>query len=195
MVGAGQFYSPLLVDVGEKNYDYVEMIIPNNLVSEFEILSGSNSEHRIETGGILGGIEEDGLFKITHLLVPEQKGSHDHWEVNDVRQISNFFAYNNLIMLGLIHTHPGFSSFLSSVDLHALWDYARNNKSLISIVLPPEEKTAPAFCLTNVGLEKLRKCKDKDFHRHKNDQSYYQVASHTRFVDSHIIVHDFRLNK
>ena len=41
----------------------MEMIIPNNLVSEFEILSGSNSEHRIETGGILGGIEEDGLFK------------------------------------------------------------------------------------------------------------------------------------
>ena len=41
----------------------MEMTIPNNLVSEFEILSGSNSEQRIETGGILGGIEEDGLFK------------------------------------------------------------------------------------------------------------------------------------
>ena len=67
------------------------MIIPNNLVSEFEILSGSNSEQRIETGGILGGIEEDGLFKITHLLVQEQNGSHDRWEVNDVRQVSNFF--------------------------------------------------------------------------------------------------------
>ena len=59
----GHFCSPLLVDVGEKNNDYVEMTIPNNLVSEFEILSGSNSEQRIETGGILGGIEEDGLFK------------------------------------------------------------------------------------------------------------------------------------
>ena len=31
--------------------------------------AGSNSEHRIETGEILGGIEEDGLFKISHLLV------------------------------------------------------------------------------------------------------------------------------
>ena len=72
------------------------MIIPNNLVSEFEILSGNNLEHRIETGGIL--IEEDGLFKITHLLVQEQNGSHDRREVNDVRQISNFFSYNNLIM-------------------------------------------------------------------------------------------------
>ena len=170
-------------------------MIPNNLVSEFEMLSRSNSEHRIETGGILGGIKEKGLFKITHLLIPEQNGSHDRWEVNNVRQISNFFSYNDLILLGLIHTHPAMSSFLSSVDLHALWDYARNNKSLISIVLAPEKKTAPAFCLTNVGLDKLKKCKDKDFHRHQNDQSYYKVASHTRFVDSNIIVHDFRFNK
>ena len=154
------------------------------------MLSRSNSEHRFETGGILGGIKEKGLFKTTH-----QNGSHDRWEVNDVRQISNFFSYNDLILLGLIHTHPAMSSFLSSVDLHALWDYARNNKSLISIVLAPEKKTAPAFCLTNVGLEKLKKCKDKDFHRHQNDQSYYKVASHTRFVDSNIIVHDFRFNK
>ena len=78
-------------------------MIPNNLVSEFEMLSRSNSEHQIETGGILGGIKEKGLFKITHLLLPEQKqnGSHVRGEVNDVRQIS----YNDLILLGLIHTH------------------------------------------------------------------------------------------
>ena len=73
----GNFCSPLLVNVGEKNNDYVEMMIPNNLVSEFEMLSRSNSEHRVETGGILGGIREKGVFKITHLLVPEQNGSHD----------------------------------------------------------------------------------------------------------------------
>ena len=83
----GNFCTPLLVDVGNKNNDYVEMTIPNNLVSEFEILSRSNSEHRIETGGILGGIQEDDVFKITHLLVPEQNGSHDRWEVNDVLQL------------------------------------------------------------------------------------------------------------
>ena len=91
-------------------------------------------------------------------------------------------------MLGLIHTHQAMSSFLSSVDLHALWDYARNNKSLIPIVLAPEKQT-------DVGLEKLKKCKKKDFHRHQNDQSYYKEASHIRLVNSDIIVHDFRLNK
>ena len=70
------------MDVCNKNNDYVEMTIPNNLVSKFEILSRSNSENRIKTGGILGGIQEDDVFKITHLLVPEQNGSYDCWEVN-----------------------------------------------------------------------------------------------------------------
>ena len=64
-------------------------------------------------------------------------------------------------MLGLIHTHPRMTSFLSSVDLHALWDNARFNKSLVSIVLAPEKETAPAFCLTDHGLAELEKCKEK----------------------------------
>ena len=75
-------HADVILNVGEKNNDYVEMKIPNNLVSEFEMLSRSNSEHWIETGGILGGIKEKGLFKITHLLISEQNGSHDRWEVN-----------------------------------------------------------------------------------------------------------------
>ena len=100
---------------------------------------------------ILDGIRENGVFKITHILVPEQNGSHDRWEVKDVRQISNFFSYNDLILLGLIHTHPAMSSFLSSVDLHALWDYARNNKSLISIVLAPEKKNSPSLLSYKCG--------------------------------------------
>ena len=131
------------------------MTIPNNLVSKFEILSRSNSENRIKTGGILGGIQEDDVFKITHLLVPEQNGSHDCWEVNSLRQISNFFDYNNHVMLGLIHTHPAMSSFLSSVDLHALWNYARNNKSLISIYsLHQKNKQPQPFVLLMLALKR-----------------------------------------
>ena len=196
--GTSNFYSPLNVDVGENLHskdDFIEMRIPDNLVTEFELFSRDNTEHRIETGGILGGVHEGDHFRVTHLIIPEQTGRSDKWEVQDVRQITNYFTYNELIMLGLIHTHPGFSSFLSSVDLHALWDYARENKNLISIVLAPEEDTAPAFCLTNVGLEKLRKCKDKGFHRHKNDRSYYMIANHAIVDQTSIIVQDFRIDR
>ena len=74
------------------------------------------------------------------------------WEVQDERQITNYVVYHDMIMLGLIHTHPQMTSFLSSVDLHALWDYAKDNQSLVSIVLAPEKKTPPAYCLTKLGL-------------------------------------------
>ena len=98
-------------------------------------------------------------------------------------------------MLGLIHTHPKMTLFLSSVDLHALWDYAQDNPSLISIVLAPEKKTSPAFCLTSLGLEEIGKCKEKGFHRHKKgDQLLYREADHT--VDDQtldIIIEDLRI--
>ena len=82
-------------------------------------------------------------------------------------------------MLGLIHTHPKMSAFLSSVDFHALWDYAKDNQSLISIVLAPEKKTSPAFCLTNIGLEEIGRCKKRGFHKHRrDDRRLYEEAKH-----------------
>ena len=69
--------------------------------------------------------------------------------MHDERQITNFFTCNpDLAMLGLIHTHPRMTSFLSSVELHALWDYAKDNPILVSIVLAPEKLTSPAYSLT-----------------------------------------------
>ena len=72
-------------------------------------------------------------------MIPEQTSFSVTWEVHVECQITNFFVYKpSLVMLGLIHTHPSMTSFLSSVDLHALFDYARDNPKLISIVLAPE---------------------------------------------------------
>jgi hypothetical protein len=99
-------------------------------------------------------------------------------------------------MLGLIHTHPKMTSFLSSVDLHALHDYARANKSLISIVLAPEKKTSPAYCLTDVGFLELSKCQEKGFHRHNNDTAMYMEASHAiQDYTIDVTVEDFRIQR
>ena len=87
------------------------------------------------------------------------------------------------------------TSFLSSVDLHALWDFARENNSIVSIVLAPEKKTCPAFCLTQLGLSELAKCKQKGFHQHKkDDRRMYTEAEHA--IDDQTlatIVVDFRI--
>jgi hypothetical protein len=82
------------------------------------------------------------------------------------------------------------------VDVHALWDNARFNKSLVSIVLAPEKKTSPAFCLTDHGLPELEKCQGKGFHRHNDAESYYMEANHA--IDDQTIatvIEDFRIQR
>ena len=67
-------------------------------------------------------------------------------------------------MIGIIHTHPGFQAFMSSVDMHALFDVDSMNTipglPMISIVLAPEENHAPIFVLTEIGREILSRCKE-----------------------------------
>ena len=179
------------------NGDFIDIRIPNDLVLQFEILSQDNTDRGHETGGIIAGIHHDDHFQVTHLLIPEQTSASDRWEVQDERQITNFFVYHpELLLLGLIHTHPKMTSFLSSLDLHAPHEYARANKSLISNVLSPEKKTSPAYCLTDVEFLELCKCKEKGFHRHTNDTALYMEASHARedyTID--VTVEDFRIKR
>ena len=82
-------------------------------------------------------------------------------------------------MLGLIHTHPDMTSFLSSVDLHALYDYARDNLDLVSIVVAPERGTSPAFMLTGEARKRIASCNEVGFHHHEGrDKNYYEVVDH-----------------
>ncbi len=53
---------------------------------------------------------------------------------------------------------------------------------MFSIVLAPEEGTAPVFVLTSEGRYELAKCEDRrnytKFHKHRSsDDSYYQEAT------------------
>ena len=151
-----------------------------DLVTKFEELAQNNTKNGLETGGILAGKLVRNHFTITHLIIPHQTAADDRWDVQDVRQLGNVFSVQpDLIMLGLIHTHPKWDSFLSIVDIHALWDYAQHNPSLISIVLAPKKNTSPAFCLTTLGLREIGKCKENGFHQHSiDDKNYYKEAEH-----------------
>jgi STAM-binding protein len=93
------------------------MSIPSNFVEIFETLAEANTERGMETGGILAGQQIGNSFEVTHLIIPEQIAANDRWEVQDVRQITNYFVYHDMIMLGLIHTHPQMTSFLPTHSL------------------------------------------------------------------------------
>ena len=66
---------------------------------------------------------------------------------------------------------------------------------MISIVLAPELKTAPAYCLTSIGFKELAKCKEDGVHHHRgDDKRYYIEAEHV--VDDLSItteIKDFRI--
>ena len=158
----------------------MRMHLPQDLVRRFSKISERNSKDKKETGGILAGLRKKNHYQVTHLIIPDQTGGPDRWEVEDLSQITTCFVRNpNLVMLGLIHTHPDMTSFLSSVDLHALYDYARNNPDLISIVLAPERGTAPVFTLTEEGRERISNCTEDGFHHHEGgDEQYYKEADH-----------------
>ena len=195
--GCSNFRSRLNVNFGQRDRRQMEIHLPTDLVRKFGELSKANTADRKETGGIIAGEKMNGYYQITHLIIPEQTGSSVTWEVHDVRQVTNFFVYKpSLVMLGLVHTHPNMTSFLSSVDLHALWDYARDNPKVISIVLAPELNTSPAFCLTSYGISELSKCGETGFHHHRQEESkYYQEADyvvHDEGFSTDVI--DFRLH-
>lgn len=171
--------------------------LPPDLVTKFGQLSQPNTSEKKETGGILAGVRKKGFYKVTYLIIPEQTGGPDWWEVPDVTQITNFFVHNpNLVMLWLIHTNPGMTSFMSSVDIHALWDYARDNPDLISIVLAPELGTSPAYSLTKAGIKEIANCKEQGFHHHEHDDTRYYKESDHVINDPTLVteVIDFRLH-
>ena len=191
------FPSPLNLNVGAGSFTSnrikKKIYMPSDLIRSFKDLSSHNSMNRVETGGILAGFKRANHFEITELIIPQQVGRHDKWEVEDEHQIINYFESHDILMLGLIHTHPGMDSFLSSVDLHALYDFAKDNESLISVVLAPEKNTSPAYSLTRLGFKVIGNCRTSGFHQHKNSTGLYTVASHVVRTDSAVNVQDFRI--
>ena len=81
----------------------------------------------METCGILGGTldAKRGLFSINLLVVPKQKGSTDMVEMLNEEEILDAFDSRtpHHYPLGWIHTHPAFTCFLSSIDMHTQCPY------------------------------------------------------------------------
>jgi STAM-binding protein len=116
--------------------------IVSDVVEAFKELSELNTSAnpKKETGGLLFGRRVENRFIINTLLIPKQNGYDTYFETSNEYEISNFLNSDpDLVLLGLIHTHPGFDAFLSSIDLHMLHRYTLDNPSVINIVLAPEK--------------------------------------------------------
>ena len=174
-----------------------DVMVVRDIIEAFKDISEPNTRAnpKKETGGYLLGRRLENGYIIDTLLIPKQNGYSDYFETTNEDEISNFVNSDpGLVLLGLIHTHPGFDSFLSSVDLHMLHRYILEDPSVISIVLAPEQNDFPAFSLTRTGLLCLNECRRESKRPHRHDRTaLYRLANHVHYInDGHIRVEDQR---
>ena len=116
------------------------IMYPSSLIAEFKRISEDNTRNRIETGGVLfGRMDEQRHSCRCYEAYHTEADCYSYIVGSQITDYSSLCSTSpDQILLGLIHTHPGFQSFMSSIDLHALHDISRlTNTAEISIVLAP----------------------------------------------------------
>jgi STAM-binding protein len=156
--------------------DLRKMIVPISLISEFLNLSTLNSNNNIETCGILGAEMINGMFVITTLIIPKQKGDSDSTVMLNEEELVQFFGgYRKVIQAGWIHSHPTQGCFMSSIDIHTQLSYQMQLPEAVAIVVDPKLNRFSSFRLTDEGtvlkgrrgcngIEALTHCYDRGFH-------------------------------
>lgn len=82
------------------------MYCPLEIVESFIRLADANTKKFVETCAILAGNEKNGALIIDTLIIPQQKGAHDHCYMTDEIELFQTQIENNVMTLGWIHTHP-----------------------------------------------------------------------------------------
>ena len=67
------------------------LCIPTSLQGTFSTAAEDNSRNLIETGGLLFGRRRNqNSYVLTHLYIPEQRGTSDFWEATNPAEIVDF---------------------------------------------------------------------------------------------------------
>jgi STAM-binding protein len=126
-----------------------------------------------------------GKLVITHLIIPNQKGTPDSCDMENEEDFIPIQDKHNIITLGWIHTHPTQTAFLSSVDLHTHYSYQLMMPEAIAIVCSPMRDETAVFTLTQLGMDVIGSCTAPGFHPHPQTETpIFQEACHTTFDDT-----------
>lgn len=138
------------------------VVIPRGLTNEFLKRAHPNTRKGIETCGLLMAKLVRNEFVITHLLIPKQEGTVDTCHTTDEVEQFMFQDEHDLLTVGWIHTHPEFSCFMSSLDLHTHSSYQSMLAEAIAIVCAPhEDPPVGVFRLTSpVGIDCIQGCRE-----------------------------------
>lgn len=153
------------------------------LIEQFALIAEENTNRNIETVGLLAGkliTRADGLeeYLTSHVIIPEQHGTHDTCELLHEEVMPGLLADQELLQFGWIHTHPKYAAFLSSVDLHTHFSYQMFLPEAIAIVWAPDyDPTYGIFSLTDEGMHEIETCQERGFHKHV-ESNLFKNSSH-----------------
>ena len=167
--------------------------LPGDLISRFLAIAKVNSDRGIETLGTFGGQLNINQFVVTHLLIPRQVGKSDRCTMHSYEDVSQMQEEENINFVGWIHTHPAFSVFLSSVDMHNQYEWQHMLPEAIATVCSIKEGLTSHLRLTQAGMAEIRDCSRSNFHPHTKQPPLWAEADHVIVnEDTNIVVKDMR---
>ena len=169
------------------------VVLPGDLITRFLAIAKTNSDRGIETMGTFGGQWCNNRFLVTHLLIPRQVGKSDSCTMDGLEDVWKIHDKENIIFLGWIHTHPAYSVFLSSVDMHTQYEWQHMLPEAIATVCSIKEGLTSHLRLTQTGMDEIRDCSRSNFHPHTKQPPLWAEADHVIVnEDTNVVIKDMR---
>eukprot|EP00090_Calanus_glacialis_P046494 TRINITY_DN9162_c0_g1_i1.p1 TRINITY_DN9162_c0_g1~~TRINITY_DN9162_c0_g1_i1.p1 ORF type:complete len:449 (+),score=183.73 TRINITY_DN9162_c0_g1_i1:173-1519(+) len=169
------------------------IVIPGDLSEAFLAVAKANSDRGVETLGTLGGHLAKNRFVISHLLIPRQEGKSDSCTMEGLEDVWDVHDKENIIFLGWVHTHPAYSVFLSSVDMHNQYEWQHMLPEALAIVCSIKDNVVGNLRLSQAGMAEIGGCSLTNFHPHSKEPPLWEEAPHVE-VDrtKSVILKDLR---
>ena len=155
-------------------------------------IAKDNTLNNTETCGIIAGKDNSTDFVVTHLVIPKQWGTSDSCTAMDENTVSATLEETDCITVGLIHTHPSQTAFLSSINLHTHAGYQALLPEAIAVVCSVKYSNTKIFKLTIFGMNTIHSCKQTGFHHHDqiSSQPLFEECNNVELCDSQLIIKD-----
>jgi len=173
--------------------DLRHVAIPGDLITRFLDIARVNSNRGIETLGTLGGQLCNNKFRVSHLLIPKQVGKSDSCTMDGLEDVWDIHDKENIIFLGWIHTHPAYSVFLSSVDMHNQYEWQHMLPEAIATVCSIKDNEVGHLRLTPSGMSEIGDCSLTNFHPHSSQPPLWEEAKHVVIENgTSVVIKDLR---
>jgi len=169
------------------------VVVPSNLSEVFLAVAKQNSDRGLETLGTLGGNLCKNRFVISHLLIPRQVGKSDSCTMEGLEDVWDVHDKENIIFLGWVHTHPAYSVFLSSVDMHNQYEWQHMLPEALAIVCSIKDNVVGNLRLSEAGMAEIGGCSLTNFHPHSKEPPLWEEAIHVEVdMSQKVVLKDLR---